>query len=92
MSLKSFDDFCAKIVNNDPIEQKAIFDERQSIVRSQITIRALWAFVIMTSINLTIMECGLQWCGAGFCQRRFSERSRICIGSRQTPNAARCSA
>lgn len=62
MSLKSFDDFCAKIVNNDPIEQKVIFDERQSIVRSQITVRALWAFVIMTSINLTIMECGLQWC------------------------------
>ncbi|MDE6727063.1 MAG: hypothetical protein K2J80_03865 [Oscillospiraceae bacterium] len=62
MSLKSFDDFCAKIVNNDPIEQKVIFDERQSIVRSQITVRALWAFVIMASINLIIMECFWQWC------------------------------
>lgn len=60
MSLKSFDDFCAKIVNNDPIEQKEIFDERQLIVRSQITKRALWAFVIMSGINLIIMECGPQ--------------------------------
>ena len=62
MSLKSFDDFCAKIVNNDPIEQKAKFDERQTIVRAQITTRALWAFVIMAGINLLIMECGPQWC------------------------------
>ena len=62
MSLKSFDDFCAKIVNNDPIEQKVIFDERQSIVRSQLTTRALWTFVIAASINLLIMECLWQWC------------------------------
>lgn len=62
MSLKSFDDFCAKIVNNDPIEQKEIFDERQLIVRSQITKRALWLFVIMSGINLIVMECGPQWC------------------------------
>lgn len=63
MSLKSFDDFCAKIVNNDPIQQqKDIFDERQAVVRSQLTIRALWAFVIMSGINLLIMECGPQWC------------------------------
>lgn len=63
MSLKSFDDFCAKIVNNDPIQQqKDIFDERQAVVRSQLTIRALWVFVISSGINLLIMECGPQWC------------------------------
>ncbi len=62
MSRKSFDDLCAKIVNNDPIEQQVIFDERQSLVRSQLTTRALWTFVITASINLVIMECGLQWC------------------------------
>lgn len=62
MSLKSFDDFCAKIVNNDPIPQKEIFDERQTIVRAQLTTRALWAFVIMSGINLLVMECGPQWC------------------------------
>lgn len=63
MSLKSFDDFCAKIVNNDPITtQKDIFDERQTVVRSQLTTRALWGFVIMSGINLIIMECGPQWC------------------------------
>lgn len=62
MSLKSFDDFCARIVNNDPVQQKEIFDERQKIVRSQLTIRALWAFVIAASINILVMECGPQWC------------------------------
>ena len=62
MSLKSFDDFCAKIVNNDPIPQKDIFDERQTIVRAQLTTRALWLFVITSGINLLVMECGPQWC------------------------------
>lgn len=62
MSLKSFDDFCAKIVNNDPIQQKEVFDERQKLVRSQLTIRALWAFVIAASFNILVMECGPQWC------------------------------
>lgn len=62
MSLKSFDEFCAKIVNNDPVQQKDIFDERQTLVRSQITIRALWLFIITSGINILIMECGPQWC------------------------------
>lgn len=62
MSLKSFDDFCAKIVNNDPIEQKEVYDERQNMIRTQLTKRALWLFVIMSGINLIIMECGPQWC------------------------------
>ncbi|MBD5099470.1 MAG: hypothetical protein HDT35_08015 [Clostridiales bacterium] len=62
MSLKSFDDFCAKMVNNEPIQKKEILDERQSIVRSRITIRALWAFIIMAVVNLLVMECGPQWC------------------------------
>lgn len=62
MSLKSFDDFCAKMVSNEPIQQKEIFDERQKLVRSQLTIRALWAFVIAASVNILVMECGPQWC------------------------------
>lgn len=62
MSLKSFDDFCAKIVNNDPIEQKEVYDERQNMIRTQLTKRALWLFVIMSGINLIVMECGPQWC------------------------------
>lgn len=62
MNLKSFDDFCARMVNNEPVQQKEIFDERQKLVRSQLTIRALWAFVIAASVNIIIMECGPQWC------------------------------
>lgn len=62
MSLKSFDDFCAKMVNNDPIEQKDIFDERQTLIRSRITTRALWVFAYSVFFNILIMECGPQWC------------------------------
>lgn len=62
MSLKSFDNFCAKIINNDPVQQKDIFDERQTLVRSQVTIRALWLFIFTSGVNILIMECGPQWC------------------------------
>lgn len=62
MSLKSFDDFCARIVNNDPIPEKEVFDERQMMIRAQITTRALWLFVITSGINIVVMECGPQWC------------------------------
>lgn len=62
MSLKSFDKFCEKVINGESVQQKEIFDERQKLVRSQITIRALWAFIATAGINLIIMECGPQWC------------------------------
>lgn len=62
MSLKSFDKFCEKVINGESVQQKEILDERQTLVRSQITIRALWAFIATAGINLIIMECGPQWC------------------------------
>ncbi len=64
MSLKSFDKFCEKVVNGeyDGEPVKEIFDERQNILRMQLTKRALWLFVITSGINLIIMECGPQWC------------------------------
>ena len=87
MSLKSFDDFCAKIVNNDPIPQKDIFDERQTIVRAQLTTRALWAFVIMSGINLLVMECGPQWCESWVLSTAFFGAAAylywVCANARQ---------
>ena len=63
MSLKSFDEFCAKIVNNDPLEQqKEIFDERQRIIRTQITVEAFKVFTVCVCVNILIMEAGPQWC------------------------------
>ncbi len=62
MSLKSFDDFCARMINNDPVSEKEVYDERQNMIRTQLTKRALWLFVITSGINLIIMECGPQWC------------------------------
>ena len=66
MSLKSFDDFCAKMVNNEPLQRKDIFDERQKLVRSKILIQSLTLFGALVSINTLIMECGPQWCESYF--------------------------
>ncbi len=64
MSMKSFDKFCEKVINGeyDGRPTKEIFDERQNILRMKLTKRALWLFVIMSGINLIVMECGPQWC------------------------------
>lgn len=62
MSLKSFDEFCAKVVNNDPVDNKDIFDERQSISRTQNTMRAMRLFIVLTCLNILITECGPRWC------------------------------
>ena len=61
MSLKSFDNFCAKMVNNEPLSQKEILDERQKITRQKITIQAAIMFAIMCGANALIMDCGLKW-------------------------------
>lgn len=62
MSLKSFDEFCEKMINGEPIDNKDIFDERQSVLRTQITVQAMKLFIVCACVNITIMECGWQWC------------------------------
>ncbi|MGN1111077.1 MAG: hypothetical protein ACI4QY_05435 [Oscillospiraceae bacterium] len=62
MSIKSFDDFCAKMVNNEPLSQKEILDERQKITRRQTTARAAILFSILCVVNTFIMDSGLKWC------------------------------
>lgn len=47
-------------------KEKEIFDERQCAVRSRITRHALWAFSILTAVNLFVMECGLRRCESAF--------------------------
>lgn len=66
MSLKSFDEFCAKMVNNEPLKQKEILDERQKITRSQITLRAAILFGGLSAVNTMIMDAGLKWSEAFF--------------------------
>lgn len=62
MSLKSFDDFCAKMVNNEPLNPKEILDERQKAVRSRITFIAVLMFGGLSVANTVIMDAGLKWC------------------------------
>ncbi|MBD5384275.1 MAG: hypothetical protein HDR72_04680 [Ruminococcaceae bacterium] len=52
--------------NPEEEKEKEIFDERQRAVRSRITRHALWAFSILTAVNLFVMECGLRWCESAF--------------------------
>ena len=61
MSLKSFDNFCAKMVNNEPLSQKEILDERQKITRQKITLQVVILFAIMCVANTLIMDFGLKW-------------------------------
>ena len=61
MSLKSFDNFCAKMVNNEPLSQKEILDERQKITRQKITLQTAIIFAIMCVSNTLIMDFGLKW-------------------------------
>lgn len=62
MSLKSFDKFCEKMINGEPVETKDIFDERQSVLRTRITMQAMKLFIVLTCLNIVITECGPQWC------------------------------
>lgn len=62
MSLKSFDNFCAKMVNNEPLSQKEILDERQKISRQKITLQACFLFAGLSIVNTFIMDIGLKWC------------------------------
>ena len=61
MSLKSFDSFCSKMVNNEPLSQKEILDERQKITRQKITLQTVILFAIMCAANTLIMDFGLKW-------------------------------
>lgn len=62
MSLKSFDKFCEKMITGEPVDNKDIFDERQSVLRTQITVQAMSIFIALACFNILIMEGGPQWC------------------------------
>lgn len=66
MSLKSFDKFCENMILSEPKSEKAIFDERQKIVRSQLTAEALIVYVFLSAVNVFIMEASYQWCESYF--------------------------
>lgn len=61
MSMKSFDKFCEKLITGEPIPQKEIFDERQSVLRTKSLVIALTNFGSLSAANTLLMECGLKW-------------------------------
>lgn len=64
MSLKSFDKFCEKIVNNEPLKQKEIFDERQRVMRLRFAIEALFICIGLIFVNDVITNL-YQWAELG---------------------------
>ena len=66
MSLKSFDKFCEKMILSEPKSEKAIFDERQKIVRSRLTTEALIVYVFLSAVDVLIMDTTYQWCESYF--------------------------
>ena len=62
MSMKSFDKFCENIILGEPASQKEIFDERQKLQRTQLTVEALIAYGIMSAIAVMSNEIIYQWC------------------------------
>lgn len=61
MSMKSFDKFCERLITGEPIPQKEIFDERQSVLRTKSAVAALTCFGALSTANTMLMECGLKW-------------------------------
>lgn len=61
MSMKSFDKFCEKLITGEPVPQKEIFDERQSVLRTKSAATALTCFGALSAANTMLMECGLKW-------------------------------
>ena len=49
------------MVNNEPLSQKEILDERQKITRQKITLQAVILFAILCVANTLIMDFGLKW-------------------------------
>lgn len=66
MSMKSFDKFCEHLILDEPVAEKAIYDERQSRMRERYTLEAVCAFAILCLINTFFMELAVQWCESYF--------------------------
>ena len=66
MSLKSFDKFCEQMIMGEPGSQKAIYDERQSQLRTKLTLEALLVFGIAVMFNVLLLDLGAKWCEGHF--------------------------
>ena len=66
MSMKSFDKFCERMITGEPMQEKAVFDERQKVVRLRNGVIALGTYSGLTFLNTLLMECGLKWCESAF--------------------------
>ena len=66
MSMKSFDKFCEMIITGEPAQEKAVYDERQKVIRLRNTAIALCAYSGLAFVNTLLFDVGVRWCESAF--------------------------
>ena len=61
MSLKSFDKLCEKIITSQPGSEREVFDERQKIMHTKITVETLAIMCVAGFVNCVIMDLFYKW-------------------------------
>ena len=61
MSMKSFDKFCENLILKEPGSEKAIYDERQKIIRSRLMLEALKVYIAASFVNCAVMDLIYRW-------------------------------
>lgn len=61
MSLKSFDKFCEKLITSQPGSGRDVFDERQKIMHTKITVETLAILCVAGFVNCVIMDTVYRW-------------------------------
>lgn len=66
MSLKSFDKFCEHIIMDEPQRGRAVYDERQKVIRLRNTAICLGVYSGLAFLNTLFFDIGWRWCESGF--------------------------
>ena len=66
MSMKSFDKFCEQLIMGEPVQEKAVYDERQKVVRLRNTTISLGVYAGLAFLNTLLIDLGFRWCESGF--------------------------
>lgn len=61
MSLKSFDEFCKKMILAEPGSEKEIFDERQKQIQVHLVIQSMACFIILMLIHCVVSDFFCKW-------------------------------
>lgn len=61
MSLRSFDEFCKKMILAEPGSEKEIFDERQKQIQVHLVIQSMVCFILLMLIHCVVSDYFYKW-------------------------------